>query len=100
MLGLSLGNHLYDLVLHSPGRYLHVVPEFEVGGELDALRRRDIPIRNKDHVGNGSSWKKGSTYKLADQIDAALLICDCRHYADRNEEDAADGQTQKETVPW
>ena len=39
------------------GRDLHIVAEFEVRGELDALSRTDIAVRHKHHVCDGTAWK-------------------------------------------
>lgn len=54
----------------------HVVTEFEIGGELNSLCRGNISVCYEYHICNWSTRKYGTTYKLADEINAAVLIGD------------------------
>ena len=47
-------------------RDLHVVAELEVGGELDALGRRDVAVGDEDHVGHGPAGEDDAADQLAD----------------------------------
>lgn len=71
---------------------LHVVAQFEVGGELDALRRGDVAVGDEDHVGDGAAGEDGAADELADEVDAAMLVCDGHDYAVWYEEDGAYGE--------
>ena len=75
-----------------PGWDFHVVTELEVGGELDTLCRRDVAVGDKDHVGDGASGENGAGDQLADQVNAAVLICDGHDDADGDKENAADSE--------
>lgn len=73
--------------------------ELEVGGEFEALSRGDVPVGGEDHVCNGAAREGDAADELADEIEAGLLICDGHDDADRDEEDGADAEGQKEAVP-
>lgn len=77
----------------------HVVPELEVGGELDALGGGDVAIGDKDHVGDGAAGKGDAADELADEVDAAVLVGDGHDDAVGDEEDGADGEGEEEAVP-
>lgn len=84
---------------HDAGRDLHVVPEFEVGGELDALGGGDVAVGDEDHVGDGAAGEGDAADKLADEVDAAVLVGDGHDDAVGDEEDGADGEGEEEAVP-
>ncbi len=48
------------------GRDLHVVPEFEVGGEFDALGAGDVGVGDEDHVCDGAAGEEDPRDDLAD----------------------------------
>lgn len=77
---------------HDAGGDFHVVPEFEVGCEFDALRGGDVAVGDKDHIGDGTAGEYGAADELADEIDAAVLIGDGHDDAVRDEEDGANGK--------
>lgn len=80
-------------------RNLHVVAEFEVGSELDALRRRDVAVRDEDHVGDGAAREDDAADELADEVDAAVLVRHRHDDAVGDEEEGADGEREQEAVP-
>jgi len=80
-------------------RDLHVVPELEVRGELDALRRRDVAVGHEDHVGDGAAGEERAAGELADEVDGGLLVGDGGDDADGDEEEGADGEGEEEAVP-
>ena len=79
---------------------LHVMTKFEVCREFDSLGGRDIAICYEDHVGDRSTWKNSTANELADEIDAAVLICDGHDDADGNEENRADAKGKNQSIPW
>lgn len=81
------------------GRDLHVVSQFEVGGELDALCGADVAIGYKDHVGYGATWEERATRELVDEVGGGVLIGYCGNDASGDKEDGAEGKGEKETVP-
>jgi hypothetical protein len=62
------------------------VAELEVGREFEALRRSDVSVGCKDHVGNRTPREGDTADELADEIEAALLVCDGHDYANGYEE--------------
>lgn len=64
--------------------------ELEIRRKLDPLRRGYVAIRDENHVCNGPAWKYDAANKLADQINAAVLICDCHYDAVWYEKDSSD----------
>ena len=91
------GDHLH--LEQQLGGNLHVVAEFQVGGELDALRRADVGICHKHHVRYGAPGEDGAAYKLADEIEAAMLVGNRHDDADGDEEDGSNAQGEHESVP-
>ena len=51
------------------------------------------------HVGDGSAWEDHAADELADEVEAAVLVCDGHNDADGDEEDGGDGESEQETVP-
>jgi hypothetical protein len=96
--GNDCGDHLNRE--EDPRWDLHVMAKFKVGREFDALCRGDVSVGNEDHVCDRSTWEDGTADKLADKVDAAVLIRDCHNDTDWNKEDRADAQSEDQTVPW
>jgi len=80
--------------------------KFEIRGKLESLSGCDlgtsdakmksiagetyVAIGDEDHVCDGTTGKQCAAKKLADEIQATLLIGDGLNNADRNEEHAAE----------
>lgn len=79
---------------------LHIVAKFKIRCELDALRRRDVPISDENHIGNGTTREDDAADELTDQINTTVLICYSHDDAVGDEEDGSNGEGQKETIPW
>ena len=62
--GYKSGEHLDGE--KKAGRDLHVVAEFEVGGEFDALGRADVAVGDEDHVCDGAAGEDDAADQLAD----------------------------------
>lgn len=98
------------------GGDLHVVAQFEVGGELDALRRGDVAVCDKDlvslnrinktgpkvgqltsahHISNGPPWEDCPADELANEVETALLIRDSHDDADWYEEEGGEGKSEQ-----
>lgn len=84
---------------HDSWRNLHVVAQFEIRRELDALRRGNITICDKNHVGDGTAGENNAANQLADQINATMLVRDCHDDAVWNEEDRSNAEGQEKAVP-
>lgn len=78
---------------HDSRRNFHVVPQFEIGGEFDALCGGYVAVRDENHVGDGAAREYDAAYELANEIDATVLIGDGHNNAVGNEEDCADGES-------
>lgn len=92
------GDHLNRK--EGPRWNLHVMSEFEVGGEFESLHGCDIAVGDEYHVGDGTAGEECAADKLTDEIEGRLLICDGHDDADRDEEDGAYAEGEEETVPW
>lgn len=79
---------------------LHVVAEFEVGGELDTLGGGDVAVGDEEHVGDGAAGEDGAADELADEVDTGVLVGDGHDDAVRDEEDGTEEEGEEEAVPW
>jgi hypothetical protein len=91
----DLGDGGYDRCDHlneeeNPWRNFHVMAKLEISRELYALRRGDVSVCNENHICDWPAGEDSTTHKLADQIDAAVLVGDSHDNADWNEKDGAD----------
>lgn len=73
--------------------------QFHIRSKLDALGGRDVSVDDKDHVGDGSPGEYGATDKLADEIDARVLVRNCHDDADRYEHNATYPQSEQQAIP-
>ena len=51
------------------------------------------------HVGDGSPGEDDAADELADEVEAAVLVCDGHDDADGDEEEGGDGEGEQEAVP-
>ena len=51
------------------------------------------------HVGDGSAGEDDAADELADEVEAAVLVCNGHDDADGDEEDGGDGEGEQEAVP-
>lgn len=91
------GDHLH--CEEETGRDFHVVAEFEVRGEFDALGRGDVRVGDEDHVGDGAAGEEFPGDELADQVEGGVLIGDGHDDAGGDEEDGGDAEGEQDTVP-
>lgn len=77
------------------GRDFHVVAEFEVGGELDALGGADVAVGDEDHVGDWAAGEDDAADELGDEIEATVLVGDCHDDSDWDEHDAGDSEGEE-----
>jgi hypothetical protein len=63
------------------------------------LRGGDVAVCDKDHIGDRSTWEDGTADKLADEVDATVLIRDCHDDANWNEEYCANSECQDQPIP-
>jgi hypothetical protein len=82
-----------------PRRDFHVMAQLQIGTELDALGGRDVPVGDEDHVCDWPAGEEDAADELADQVDAAVLVCDGHDDGDGDEEEGADGEGEEEAVP-
>jgi hypothetical protein len=66
------------------------VTELEIGREFYTLCGGDVSIGDEDHVCDWTTWEDSSADKLADQIDAAMLVCDGHDDSNWDEKNRAD----------
>jgi len=66
--------------------------ELEIGSKFQALGCRDVAKGCEDHVRDRSTGEYNTADELADEVDAALLVCDGHDDADGDEEDCADAK--------
>ena len=52
------------------------MPELEVGGEFNSLRRADVAVGHKNHVRHRTARKDNSANELADEVKTAVLVGD------------------------
>lgn len=83
-------NHLYRE--EEFRRDFHVVTEFQVGGEFDALRGADVAVCHENHIGYRSSGEDDAADELADEVQAAVLIGDGHDNANGDEQHGGDAQ--------
>lgn len=59
----------------------------------------DVAVGDEDHVGDGTAGKDGAADELADEVDGGVLVGDGHDDADGDEENGADAEGEKETIP-
>ena len=75
-------------------RDLHVMPELEIGGELNPLSRTDVAVGYKNHIRYGTTGEYNTANELADEVETAVLIGDGHDDGYGQEHDSGDTQCQ------
>ncbi|KFY47151.1 hypothetical protein V494_00143 [Pseudogymnoascus sp. VKM F-4513 (FW-928)] len=89
--------HLY--AKEQARRDLHVVPELEVGGELDALCGADVAVGHEDHVCDGAAGEERAACELVDEVGGGVLVGYGGDDAGGDEEEGAQAEGEEEAVP-
>ena len=75
------------------------MPEFQVGGELDALSGGYVAVGHEDHVGDGPAGEHDTADQLTDEVQRRVLVRNGHDDADGNIEEGGYEQGEEEAVP-